>query len=137
MPSAGAPRSHTAATRALLPALLLACASRSASLPAAMTQTLPMPAPTPPTSPAPTWSAWDGPLKVLTIVGRPGPVVSMAAPPPGPAAFQAHPFLSVASSSPVHENGLHRLLSASRSLDAFLQRLRDAGMVVREEAPTP
>ncbi len=93
-----------------------------------------MPSPAPP---APAWTVWDGALMVLTIVGRPGPLISMAAPPPGPAAFRNHPFLSASSSSPRHEDRLHRLLAASRSVGEFLDQLRAAGFVVREEPPAP
>jgi hypothetical protein len=88
-------------------------------------------------SPAPTWSVWDKNFKVLTIVGRPGPILSMAAPPPGPAKFKTHPFLSATSSSPVHEDRLRRLLHASSSIEAYLQALREAGFTIKDEAPTP
>jgi hypothetical protein len=90
-----------------------------------------------PSPPVSEWTVWDGPLLVLTIIGRAGPLVSMAAPPPGPAEFRTHPFLSATSSSPLHEDRLHRLLAASHSVDEFLERLRAVGLVVREEAPTP
>lgn len=87
--------------------------------------------------PAPTWSIWDGELQILTVYGRPGPLISTAPPPPGPAKWQMHPFLSATASSPLHEDRLRRLLRASTSLEGYLQALRDAGFRVQEEAPRP
>ncbi len=114
---------------------LAACGPASTQTPkeVAMTDaTAPQPAA------APTWSVWDRHFRVMTVVGRPGPVLSMAAPPPGPGEMpRPHSYLSATSSSPVHEDRIGRLLAASPSLAAFLQALRDAGFEVREEEPTP
>jgi hypothetical protein len=86
---------------------------------------------------APTWSVWDGDARILTIVGRPGPLISTAPPPPGPAAWVMHPFLSATAESALHEDRLRTLLEASTSIEDYLRRLRDAGFGVREEAPSP
>lgn len=108
-----------------------------ATAPAPTPATTPAPAPTPATGPAPTWSVWDGKLRILTVIGRPGPLISTAPPPPGSASWQTYPFLSATASSPIHEDRLRRLLRASTSLEGYLQALRDAGWRVQEEAPTP
>ena len=83
-----------------------------------------------------TWSIWEGNRRVLTVVDRPGPLVSTAPPPPGPSKLATHPFLSASAESPMHEHQLRGVLSKSDSLDSFLDALRSAGFEVKEETPT-
>jgi hypothetical protein len=45
--------------------------------------------------------------------------------------------LSAASSSPFHEDRIGRVLAGSRSVEAFLKALGEAGFEVPEEEPTP
>ena len=127
-------RRLTLAEALCVASLLAACARHSAS-----------PATPPEThttkeavmTPAPAWTIWDRHLEVMTVTGRPGHVISAAAPPPGPAELSTHPFLSATSSSPLHEDPIARILAASASLEAFLAGLRAAGFEVREAPPEP
>jgi len=129
---------------AIVCACLVSCASRTRDEPSPIEEyDVTEPADTAPavppdtTAPAPTWSIWDGRLKIMTLVARPGPLTSSAPPPPGPAKLQLHPFLSASAHSGIHEDRLRRLLRASTSLEGYLTALRDAGFRIQEEAPMP
>ena len=83
-----------------------------------------------------TWSIWEGNRRVLTVVDRPGLLISTAPPPPGPSKPATHPFLSASAESPMHEHQLRVLLRASDSTDEFLKALRAAGFEVKQEEPS-
>lgn len=81
------------------------------------------------------YEVYEDDLLVLGIVGEPGPLISTAPPPPGPAQFTRHPFLSATAASPLHEHQLRQLLKASTSVADYLAKLRAAGFTVKRLAP--
>ena len=77
------------------------------------------------------WDVFDGDVLVLEVSSEPGPLMSTALPPPDPAwRPPVHPFLSASARSAAHESKLRGILDASKSLDEFLRRLREAGFRV-------
>ena len=66
----------------------------------------------------------------MTVLGRPGPIVSRALRPPG-ATPVTSAFLSAAALDAAEEDRLEEILRASVSLDDFLARSRRAGYAVR------
>lgn len=80
------------------------------------------------------WRVFDGEQLVMEVSDVSGPLISVAAPPPGLRPI-VHPFLSAASRSAHHEHKLKGILDASTSAPDFLERLRSAGFVVQPVEP--
>lgn len=75
------------------------------------------------------WRVFDGEQLIMEVSDAPGPLISVAAPPPGLRPI-VHPFLSAASRSAHHEHRLKEILDASTSAADFLEKLRAAGFEV-------
>lgn len=69
---------------------------------------------------------------VLSVIDKPGPIVSTAVRPPDGSPPPNHPFLSASAHAPEEEDALRTLLEASKDLNDFLERLRKAGYAVSE-----
>lgn len=80
------------------------------------------------------WRVFDGDQLIMEVSDVPGPLISVAAPPPGLRPV-VHPFLSAASRSAHHEHRLKAILDAATSVPDFLDRLRAAGFVVQPVEP--
>lgn len=80
------------------------------------------------------WRVFEGDQLVMEVSDGPGPLISLAAPPPG-LRPTLHPFLSASSRSAHHEHRLKQVLDASTSTADFLERLRSAGFVVTPVEP--
>lgn len=82
--------------------------------------------------PPPRWSVYDGEELILTFRATPGPLLSVASPPPGGPPL--HPFLTATSHSARHEHDLRVLLEASADADAFRAALERKGFRLVEDA---
>lgn len=77
------------------------------------------------------WRVYDGDLLVLEIEDRPGPLTSTAPRAPGSPPM-LHPFLTGRARSAVHEDALRTALDGATSTPMFLDRLRGAGLTIRD-----
>lgn len=80
------------------------------------------------------WRVFDGEQLIMEVSDTPGPLISVAAPPPGLRPTM-HPFLSAASRSAHHEHRLKEILDTATSVPDFLDKLRAAGFVVEPVEP--
>jgi len=80
------------------------------------------------------WRVFDGEQLIMEVSDVPGPLISVAAPPPGLRPI-VHPFLSAASRSAHHEHRLKEILDTATSAPDFLDKLRAAGFVVQPVEP--
>jgi hypothetical protein len=76
------------------------------------------------------WQVFDGPTLVLDVSSQPGPILSVAALPPGTPPLTSA-YMSATSHDAGHEDALHTALVASHSVDEFLAKLRATGLVVK------
>lgn len=76
------------------------------------------------------YEVWKGGRLVLTFTDRPGVIGSTALLPPG-AAPEGHSFITGDARAPEEEDNLRRVLDASKNVQDFIARLRQAGYVVK------
>ena len=70
---------------------------------------------------------------VLDVVGRPGPLVSLSAPPPVPGSEPVtHPFATATFMTPETEGELGEHLRCNDTLEAFIEDIRRHGYRVEE-----
>ena len=75
------------------------------------------------------WNVFAGEDLVLEVWSKPGPIRSVAHLPPGEAP-RVCPFMSATSHDAEHEDALHKILEASRTLEDFLGGLGRHGLRV-------
>jgi len=87
-----------------------------------------------PAGPSREYLVFDGAQRLsLRLVGAPGPLISMSAPPPQPGSAPAwHPFVTATFLRADNEGDLGELLRRSASLEEYLAALAAAGFVIRE-----
>ena len=76
------------------------------------------------------WQVFDGPTLVLDVSSQPGPIISVAALPPGTPPLTSA-YMSATSHDAGHEDAFHTALVESHTVDEFLAKLRALGLTVK------